>query len=86
MHVTGVFRPGISTTLYVNGQVATVYPWHAGSNSFNWDTWQTLFVASARWGAGGAYVDDFRMFNEALSEADITVWMNEYAGWRAAQN
>lgn len=75
VHVAGIFQPGTGSTLYVNGSVATVYDWQADSGESQ-GNWATLLVGGSRWGSGGACIDDLRLYDEALSQSQITTLMN----------
>lgn len=75
-HIAGVFVPGTGTTVYVNGVAVTTYDWQSGSSAF-YGTWETLLVGSSRWGSAGAIVDDLRIYNEVLTDTQITTLMNQ---------
>ncbi len=75
VHIAGVFHPGVGATLYANGVVVTTYNWQAGSSAFK-VFWTTLLVGSYKWGSGGACIDDLRIYNEVLSQAQIVTLMN----------
>lgn len=78
-HVAGVFVPGSGVTLYVNGVTATTYSWQPSTNAF-YSTWETLLIGSSRWGSNGIIIDDVRLYNEALSGAQISSLMNDTVG------
>ncbi len=75
-HIAGVFTPGTGAIVLCNGIVVTTYNWQGGSSAF-YGTWETLLVGSSRWGSAGAIIDDLRIYDQALTDTQITTLMNQ---------
>jgi hypothetical protein len=78
-YIAAVWNPGVGATVYANGVVVTQYGWQSGTSGF-YPTWETLLVGSSRWGSRGAYIDELRLSNEALTKAQILSYMNTPVG------